>query len=75
MEFKINDILEPINGVGSNIRITGVNVWYEFSQVEFIDGEWITLSNKLGDPKGYVERYYRLSPKAERNKFIKDILK
>jgi len=83
-KFKRGDILEPVDGVGSNIRVIDYMPGYKYydrvaiyktESVEFVDGEWITTFIEMPSGKYYLERYYKLCTKAVRHEFLKDILK
>jgi len=82
-KFKRGDILEPIDGNGSVIRINNFIPGYKYDNqdgiyeteyVEFIDGECVPNCIGLTNGKYFIEKYYKLCTKATRHKFIKDIL-
>jgi len=75
MKFKVGDILEHIHNICPYIRVIGVDTVYEFEGVEFVDGEWNTFIAQFVGSNNYVDKYYKLSTKATRYEFIKDILK
>jgi len=80
-KFKRGDILEHQSGIGYNVKITGVDTKngigfrYDFHTVTFVDGEWVSTHTEFPANQEYVERNYKLSTKATRHEFIKDILK